>query len=66
MPSKSGVHQSAQIAAMQYLRDKYREEYTAIYRAQVIANGGKVHSTKQEKIAQLKHKIAVLEGLVQE
>jgi hypothetical protein len=59
---KQTPHQAAAIKAMQYLRDKYRAEYSAVYRAEVIAAGGKCHPTKQERIARLQVEIARLES----
>jgi len=61
--SKQRTPQSiAQIRAMQYLRDKYRDEYTAVYRAEVVAQGGKVHPSHAERIARLKAELAELES----
>ena len=59
---KQNPHQAAAIKAMQYLRDKYRDEYSAVYRAEVIAAGGKCHPTKQERIARLKAQLQLLEN----
>jgi hypothetical protein len=56
------IHQAAAIAAKQYLVDKYKSEYKAIYRAQVIALGGKCHPTDEERIARLKAQIKLLEN----
>jgi hypothetical protein len=63
MPNKkTNPHQIAQIKAMQYLRDKYRAEYSAVYRAEVVAAGGKCHPTNQERIARLQQEIKQLES----
>ena len=55
-------HQIAQIKAIQFLRDKYRAEYTAVYRAEVVAAGGKVHPSHAERVARLKEQLAELEA----
>jgi hypothetical protein len=60
--SKRTPQSIAQIKAMQYLRDKYRDEYIAVYRAEVIAQGGKVHLSHAERIARLKEQLAELEA----
>jgi hypothetical protein len=62
MPKKRTPHAIAQVKAMQYLRDKYRAEYSAVYRAEVIVAGGNVHPTNQERIARLQQEIAQLES----
>jgi len=59
---KNNPHQIAQIKAMQYLRDKYRAEYSAVYRAEVVAAGGKCHPSHAERIARLKAQLAELEA----
>ena len=55
-------HAIAQGEARKYLITKYRSEYDAIYRAKVIALGGKVHPSSAERIAKLKEQIAELEA----
>ena len=60
--SKRTPQAIAQIKAMQYLRDKYRAEYSAVYRAEVVAAGGKCHPSHAERIARLKAQIAELEA----
>lgn len=61
-PALVNVHQKAQYKAQKYICHKYHDEYTEKYRALVIEMGGKVHPTKAERIANLKRKIAELEG----
>jgi hypothetical protein len=59
--SKRSPHAIAQGEARKYLINKYRSEYDAIYRAQVIALGGRVHPSSAERIEHLKAEIARLE-----
>lgn len=56
------IHQKAQGKAKQFLVAKYQSEYQAIYRSYVLAMGGKVHPSKEERIAKLKLELALLEG----
>jgi hypothetical protein len=56
------IHQAAATAAKQYLVDKYNAEYKAMYRAQVIALGGKCHPSNEQRIARLKAQIELLEN----
>jgi iron-sulfur cluster repair protein YtfE (RIC family) len=60
--SKSTVHQRAQTLALKYISHKYHEEYTAKYRELVTEMGGKVHPSKEQRIANLKRQIAELEA----
>jgi hypothetical protein len=60
--NKALIHPKAQSMTMQYLRDKYRTEYTAKYREFVVQLGGGVRPTKEERIAKLKEQIAQLEA----
>jgi hypothetical protein len=62
MPKQRSPHAIAQVKAMQYLRDKYRAEYSAVYRAEVVAAGGKCHPSHAERIARLKAQLAELES----
>ena len=62
MKTTTRVHQKAMSLAMQELRTKYKSEYQASYRAHVIALGGRVHPSKEEKIAQLQAELARLQG----
>jgi hypothetical protein len=55
-------HVIAQNEARKYLLNKYRKEYDAMYRATVIALGGKVAPTTAEKIEHFKSEIAKLEA----
>jgi hypothetical protein len=59
---KRSPHATAQNEARKYLVKKYRSEYDAIYRARVLALGGKCHPSSADKIAQLKAEIAKLEA----
>ena len=59
---KKNLHQAAASAAKQYLVDKYNAEYKAIYRAKVIALGGKCHPTNEQRIARLKAQLQLLEN----
>jgi hypothetical protein len=59
---KRNPHAIAQVKAMQYLRNKYRAEYSAVYRAEVVAAGGKCHPSKEERIARLKAQLQLLEN----
>lgn len=52
----------AQNHARRILLEKYREEYNALYRAEVIRLGGKVRPSKEEKIEKLKAQLAELEA----
>ena len=52
----------AQNHARKVLLEKYRDEYNAIYRAEMIRLGGKPRPTKEEKIQMLKAQIAELEA----
>jgi hypothetical protein len=52
----------AQNYARKVLLEKYRDEYNAIYRAEMIRLGGKPRPTKEEKIQMLKTQIAELEA----
>ena len=61
-PTKVRLHQKAQQLAVKYLCHKYHEEYTEKYRALVIEMGGRVHPTKEERIANLKQQIQELES----
>jgi hypothetical protein len=56
------LHGAAATKAKQYLIEKYSAEYKAMYRAQVIALGGKCHPSNDERIARLKAEIAKLEA----
>jgi hypothetical protein len=62
MPKQRSPHAIAQAEARKYLVRKYRSEYDAVYRAQVLALGGRVHPTSAERIANLKAQIAQLES----
>jgi hypothetical protein len=57
------LHQAAASQAKQYLVDKYNAEYKAIYRAKVIALGGKCHPTNEQRIARLKAHLQLLENM---
>jgi hypothetical protein len=62
MPNSRTPHAIAQGEARKHLVNKYRTEYDAIYRAHVLALGGKVHPSKEQRIANLKALIAELEA----
>jgi ClpP class serine protease len=52
----------AQNHARKVLLEKYRDEYNAIYRAEMIRLGGRPRPTKEEKIQMLKEQIEKLEA----
>ena len=54
------IQQKAQVLAVQQLRDKYKSEYSEMYRQAVIMLGGTPRQTKEEKIAKLQAEIAKL------
>jgi hypothetical protein len=62
MPKPTSVHQKAQTLALKYISHKYQEEYRAKYRELVAEMGGKLHPTKEQRIANLKAQIAELEA----
>jgi hypothetical protein len=61
MTAASKVQQKAQVMAVQQLRDKYKSEYSEMYRQAVILLGGTPRQTKEEKIAKLQAEIAKLQ-----
>lgn len=62
MAKQKYLHQKAANNAKQFLVRKYYAEYQALYRAQVLAMGGSVHPSREERIAKLKLELALLEG----
>jgi len=56
------IQQKAQVIATQGLRDKYKSEYSEMYRQAVILLGGIPRATKEERIAKLLEQIKILEG----
>jgi hypothetical protein len=58
----SKPHQRAATKALQTLKHLHIEQYRALYRAEVVANGGRVHPSKADKIARLKAELARLES----
>jgi hypothetical protein len=57
----SKIQQKAQVMAMQSLRDKYKSEYSEMYRQSVILLGGTPRASKEERIAKLQAEIAKLQ-----
>jgi hypothetical protein len=60
--TKKHLHARAASLAKTYLINKYRAEYTAKYREQVIALGGNCHPSKAERIARLREQIKAIES----
>lgn len=58
----SKPHQKAATKALQTLKHLHMTEYRALYRAEVLAHGGRVHPSKADKIARLKAELARLES----
>jgi hypothetical protein len=56
------LHARAASLAKTYLINKYRAEYSAKYREQVIALGGNCHPSKAERIARLRAEIEAIES----
>ena len=56
------IQQKAQVIATQELRNKYKSEYSEMYRQAVILLGGTPRATKEERIAKLLAQIAKLEA----
>jgi hypothetical protein len=56
------LHARAASLAKTYLIQKYRAEYSAKYRENVIALGGACHPTKEERIARLRKEIEAIES----
>jgi hypothetical protein len=60
--TKRHLHARAASLAKTYLIQKYRAEYSAKYRENVIALGGTCHPTKEERIARLRKEIEAIES----